>query len=250
MECITSRLHWSVFELALTPPPPPHTHCGVHYLWFALVCFLVRSPATHRDTLWSALPLVCIGLFFNFAPPHTHCGVHYLRFALVCFFIAPPAHTVECITPGLHWSVFKLGLTPPYTVECITPGLHWSVFSLPPPPHCGVHYTWFALVCFFIATHPPTLWSALPLVCIGMFFHGVPPPHCGLVCFLIRSPATHRHTVQCITSGLHWSVFQLGPPPHTLWSALPLVCIGLFFHWVRPPHTVKCIISGLHWSVF
>ena len=33
------------FESFLLPPPPPcpMPDCGVHYLWFAFVCFLIRS---------------------------------------------------------------------------------------------------------------------------------------------------------------------------------------------------------------
>ena len=34
-----------------------------------------------------------------------------------------------------------------------------SPFSDPPPPKsmpdCGVHYLWFAFVCFLIRSHPP-----------------------------------------------------------------------------------------------
>ena len=47
--------HWLVLIVAqhvarsshgATPPPPGPLmpDCGVHYLWFAFVCFLIRSP--------------------------------------------------------------------------------------------------------------------------------------------------------------------------------------------------------------
>ena len=29
---------------ARAPPPPARMYCGVHYLWFAFVCFFIRSP--------------------------------------------------------------------------------------------------------------------------------------------------------------------------------------------------------------
>ena len=50
---VRTRLpHDSLPHVPITPdadnPPPPHTHnrrdCGLHYLGFALVCFLIRSP--------------------------------------------------------------------------------------------------------------------------------------------------------------------------------------------------------------
>ena len=46
VECITSRLHLSVFQLDHTPQEssPLMPDCGVHYLWFAFVYFLIRSP--------------------------------------------------------------------------------------------------------------------------------------------------------------------------------------------------------------
>ena len=31
-------------EQTAAPPPPPPPPSGVHYLWFAFVCFLIRSP--------------------------------------------------------------------------------------------------------------------------------------------------------------------------------------------------------------
>ena len=33
-----------VTEWRSPPPPPGMPDCGVHYLWFAFVCFLIRSP--------------------------------------------------------------------------------------------------------------------------------------------------------------------------------------------------------------
>ena len=38
---------WPLFDFFYDPPPPPRAlmpDCGVHYLWFAFVCFLIRSP--------------------------------------------------------------------------------------------------------------------------------------------------------------------------------------------------------------
>ena len=53
---------------ALCQPPPPHwamertkmhlcRHCGVHDLWFALVCFTIRSPPPPRSkgALWDKM---------------------------------------------------------------------------------------------------------------------------------------------------------------------------------------------------
>ena len=38
-----SRRREQYTEATCQPPPPPPTYCGVHYLWFAFVCFLIRS---------------------------------------------------------------------------------------------------------------------------------------------------------------------------------------------------------------
>ena len=41
----------------LKPPPPiPMPDCGVHYLWFAFVCFLIRSHPPHPLTTTDAMP--------------------------------------------------------------------------------------------------------------------------------------------------------------------------------------------------
>ena len=38
---------WNTWDPSPAPSPPTQglmPYCGVHYLWFAFVCFLVRSP--------------------------------------------------------------------------------------------------------------------------------------------------------------------------------------------------------------
>ena len=43
------------------PPPPPLPglpDCGVHYLWFAFVCFVIRSPPPPPPRRWR-LPRGC-----------------------------------------------------------------------------------------------------------------------------------------------------------------------------------------------
>ena len=50
----------------------------------------------------------------------------------------------------------------------------------PPPPHrtpdCGVHYLWFAFVCFLIRSHPPPNKCVKPDVLTGRCGAGPTPP--------------------------------------------------------------------------
>ena len=39
--------------------------------------------------------------------------------------------------------------------------------NAPPPPCCGVHYLWFAFVCFLIRSHPPLLWVGAQPTAVG-----------------------------------------------------------------------------------
>ena len=69
-----------------------------------------------------------------------------------CTFL-PPDKTVE-------WGATVTGTE---EVNCFTnstalehfPGNSRPMPTTPPPPSCGVHYLWFAFVCFLIRSHPP-----------------------------------------------------------------------------------------------
>ena len=72
-------------------------------------------------------------------------------------------HVWTCLPPPPHpfrpaYSIPWSGATPQWPLPC-------ALVSGAPPKdalHCGVHYLWFAFVCFLIRSHPPP-----PLHCLN-----------------------------------------------------------------------------------